>query len=94
MLLSCEDFTMPFKDNHRAQIIGQATSGSTGQPYVTDLGDGMLLLIRATKRAMFPDGTPFEGVGIKPVMEVAPTIQDLANGRDVVLEAARKTLAK
>jgi len=53
----------------------------------------MLLLIGA-KRAMFPDGTPFEGVAIKPDTEVAPTIQDLANGRDVVLEAARKTLAK
>lgn len=90
---SCEDFTMPFKDNHRALIIGQATSGSTGQPYVTDLGDGMLLLVGA-KRAMFPDGTPFEGVGIKPDMEVAPTIQDLANGRDVALDAARQALAQ
>jgi len=62
---SCEDFSMPFKDNHRALLIGQATSGSTGQPYVTDLGNGMLLLVGA-KRAIFPDGTPFEGVGIKP----------------------------
>jgi len=70
---------MPFKDNHRALLIGQATSGSTGQPYVTDLGNGMLLLVGA-KGAMFPDGTPFEGVGIKPDMEVAPTIQDLATG--------------
>lgn len=90
---SCEDFTMPFKDNHRALIIGLATSGSTGQPYVTDLGDGMLLLVGA-KRATFPDGMPFEGVGIKPDMEVAPTIQDLANGRDVVLEVARKSLSQ
>jgi hypothetical protein len=39
----------------------------------------MLLLVGA-KGAMFPDGTPFEGVGIKPDMEVAPTIQDLATG--------------
>lgn len=90
---SCEDFTMPFKDNHRAVIVGQATSGSTGQPYVTDLGDGMLLLVGA-KRAYFPDGMPFEGVGIKPDIEVAPTVQDLANGRDVVLEAARRNLAQ
>jgi carboxyl-terminal processing protease len=90
---SCEDFTMPFQDNHRALIIGQTTSGSTGQPYVTDLGNGMLLLVGA-KRAIFPDGMPFEGVGIKPDMEVAPTIDDLAKGRDVALEAARKASAR
>ena len=93
MLLSYEDFTMPFKDNHRALIIGWATLGSTSQPYVTDLGDGMLLLMGA-KRAMFADGTPYEGIAIKLDTEVAPTTQDLAKARDVVLEAARKTLAK
>ena len=37
---------------------------------------------------------PFEDVGIKPDMEVAPTIEDLAQGRDVVLEAARQTFVK
>jgi carboxyl-terminal processing protease len=53
----------------------------------------MLLLVGA-KRAIFPDGMPFEGVGIKPDVEVTPTIDDLANGKDVVLETAQKTLAQ
>ncbi len=88
---SCEDFTMPFKDNHRALIIGQTTSGSTGQPYVVEFDNGMLLLIGA-KRASFPDGMPFEGVGIKPDIEVQPTVEDLARGRDIALEAALHAL--
>jgi carboxyl-terminal processing protease len=84
---ACEDFTMPFKDNHRATLVGQNTSGSTGEPFVTDFGNGMLVLIGA-KRAAFPDGMPFEGVGIKPDIEVQPTAEDLANGRDAALATA------
>ncbi len=90
---SCEDFTMPFKDNHRALIIGQTTSGSTGQPYVVEFDNGMLLLIGA-KRASFPDGMPFEGVGIKPDVEVQLTAEDLAKGRDGALETARRALGE
>ncbi len=88
---ACEDFTMPFKDNHRAIIVGEATSGSTGQPYVAQLGDGMMVLI-GTKRAIFPDGTPFEGVGIKPDVESLPTIDDIAHGKDPALETALRVL--
>jgi carboxyl-terminal processing protease len=88
---ACEDFTMPFKDNHRAIIVGETTSGSTGQPWVTELNDGILLLI-GTKRAIFPDGMPFEGVGIKPDIECQPSIDDIGHGRDPVLEAARRAL--
>ena len=88
---ACEDFTMPFKDNHRAIIVGETTSGSTGEPWVTEFNDGMLVLI-GTKRAVFPDGTPFEGVGIKPDIECQPSIDDIGHGRDPVLEAGRRAL--
>lgn len=30
----CEDFVVPFKDNGRAEIIGEVTMGSSGQPYI------------------------------------------------------------
>ena len=89
---ACEDFVMPFKDNARAALIGEPTAGSTGQPYMLDLGHDMLVLIGA-KREMFPDGSRFEGVGIKPDFEVSPSPNDIRQGRDVVLEAARKRLA-
>ena len=90
---ACEDFTMPFKDNHRAIIVGETTSGSTGQPWVIELKDGMMALI-GTKRAIFPDGTPFEGVGIKPDVESQPSIEDIAKGGDSVLEAGRRALGE
>jgi hypothetical protein len=38
--------------------------GLSGQPYVLDLGDGMLVLVGA-KRESFPDGSRFEGVGVR-----------------------------
>jgi carboxyl-terminal processing protease len=88
---ACEDFVMPFKDNGRAIVVGETTGGSTGQPYVVELGDGMQAIV-GSKREMFPDGGRFEGVGIRPDVEVAPTAEDLRAGRDVELEAARARL--
>ena len=90
-LSACEDFVMPFKDNRRAVVAGETTGGSTGQPYMLDLGDGMQAIVGA-KREMFPDGSPFEGVGIRPDVDVSPTVDDLRGGRDAVLEAARQRL--
>jgi len=90
-LSACEDFVMPFKDNGRATLVGETTGGSTGQPYMLDLGDGMQAIVGA-KREMFPDGSPFEGVGIRPDVEVTPTVEDLRAGRDAVLDAAKRLL--
>lgn len=90
---ACEDFLMPFKDSYRALIVGETTSGSSGQPYQMDLGSGITVMIGA-KRESFPDGAPFEGVGIRPDMDVSPTVEDLRAGRDTILEAARKSLQR
>jgi carboxyl-terminal processing protease len=90
-LSACEDFVMPFKDNGRGLIVGETTGGSTGQPYVLDFGDGMQAIV-GSKREMFPDGAPFEGVGIRPDVVVAPSVEDLRAGRDAVLEMARQRL--
>ena len=89
---SCEDLVMPFKDNGRAVLIGESTAGSSGQPYVLDLGHDMIIMVGA-KREMFPDGSRFEGVGIKPDLEISPSPDDIRQDRDVVLQAARKRLA-
>ena len=88
---ACEDFVMPFSDNRRATLVGERTAGSTGQPYMLEPGHDMLVLIRA-KREMFPDGSQFESVGIKPDLVIVPTANDIRQGRDAVLNAARKSL--
>lgn len=62
---AAEDFVLPFKDNGRARILGEPTGGSSGQPLLLDLGDGMKLWVGA-KRQYLPDGSHYEGVGIQP----------------------------
>lgn len=81
---ACEDFLVPFKDNRRATLVGEASGGSTGQPYLHDFGNGMSFRV-STKREYFPDGSPFEGIGILPDVSVELTAQDLATRKDAVL---------
>jgi carboxyl-terminal processing protease len=90
---ACEDLVEPFKDNGRATLVGEATQGSAGVPYTYDFHNGMSLKI-SVKREYFPDGSEFEGVGIKPDIEVHATIDDFRNGRDAVLEKALELAAK
>lgn len=84
---ACEDFVMPLKTSGRAQIVGQATRGSTGQPYIYEFGNGMGFRVSA-KRVFLPDGSPFEGVGLKPDILIEPTSAELRAGKDSVLEKA------
>jgi carboxyl-terminal processing protease len=84
---ACEDFVLPFASSGRATLLGEATQGSTGQPYMWDFGNGMSFRVSA-KRVVMPDGSRFEGVGIVPDEEIVPTAEDLRNGRDPVLERA------
>ncbi len=90
---ACEDFILPFKDNHRATLVGQTTWGSTGQPYIHNFGNGMRVFI-GTKRVYMPDGTEIEGVGIRPDVAVATSLADVAGGRDTVLEKAIELATK
>jgi carboxyl-terminal processing protease len=86
-----EDFVIPFKDNNRATIVGETTRGSTGQPYMYQFDDRRMVIVGA-KRAYFPDGSPFEGIGIKPDIEIKPTIEDIKEGEDPVLEYVLKNI--
>jgi carboxyl-terminal processing protease len=47
-----------------------------------------MLLSLGARRVSFPDGSEFEGVGIKPDVEVDMTVQDLRTGNDPVLDKA------
>jgi len=84
---ACEDFVEPFKDSHRATIIGETPQGSSGQPFYYEFGNGMSVGIGA-KLLTFPDGSRFEGVGIAPDIELKPTVDDLSKARDPVMEKA------
>lgn len=85
---AAEDFLMLLKSNGRALIVGETTTGSTGQPMMQGFDNGIGFRV-GTVRTTMPDGSPFEGVGIKPDVHVALTREDLYEDRDpVMLRAA------
>ena len=88
---AAEDFVVAFLSMHRGKLVGQTTGGSTGNPMLMKLPGGGMAFI-CTKDDSFPDGRVFEGVGIAPDVPVSPTIADMRNGRDPVLEQAIKVL--
>jgi len=90
---ACEDFLMPFKDNGRATVVGETTGGSTGQPFIYDFGNGMMLFVSSV-REFFPDGSEFEGVGIRPDIEVPLTAEELKAGTDRALSRALEEAEK
>ncbi len=90
---ACEDFVMPLKYSGRATIIGARTFGSSGQPYIYNFGNGMSIHISSV-RMHFPDGSEFEGAGIRPDIEMDPTPAELRAGRDPVLARALELAAQ
>jgi carboxyl-terminal processing protease len=84
---ACEDLVVSLKDNGRALVLGDTTTGSTGQPVVRTFDRGMGFRVGA-RRVALPDGGPFEGVGIAPDEVIRPTPEDLRAGRDPVLSRA------
>jgi len=90
---ACEDLLEPFKESGRGTLIGETTEGTSGPGYSHDFGNGMTLGI-AIKRRYFPDGSEFEGIGIKPDIEIHSSVQDLKDGKDPVLDKAVELIEK
>lgn len=88
---AAEDFTAAFKGMERGVVMGQTTGGSTGQPLFFPLPFGGMGVV-CSKRDLMPDGTEFVGIGIKPDIEVVPTLENYLAGKDETLEAALKYL--
>jgi carboxyl-terminal processing protease len=89
---SSEDFAIELHTGGRATLVGQITSGSAGNALISSLPGGGTLRI-ATFTALIPGGEEYVGVGVAPNVEVWPTRQDLAAGRDAVLERAMELFA-
>ena len=83
---AAEDFLIPLKVQKRATLVGEATCGSSGQPLFFSIYGADVRI--CTKWDRFPDGTEFVGVGVLPDVEVSRTKEDVASGRDAVLNAA------
>lgn len=88
-----EDFAVAFEMLKRGTLIGQTTGGSTGQPLFFELPGGGSARV-TSKRDGYPNGEDWVGVGIKPNIEVKPTVQDIRQGVDPVLNKAIEVLLK
>jgi len=82
---AAEDLLIYLDPLEHITYVGEPTCGSTGQPLLIDLPGGGRARI-CTKRDTYPDGRDFVGYGIEPDVLVRPTVQDVRNRRDVVLE--------
>jgi hypothetical protein len=89
---SNESFLLMMRHGAHATLVGGVTAGSSGNPKPFDLGNGVLALIPSWEN-FFADGSPFEGRGVVPDIEVPwPPAADVAG--DPVIAAAIAALAK
>lgn len=82
-----EDFSFPFKDNGRGILIGTKTAGTNGSTLMRGFGDDIYLGIGVVQ-VIYPNGARFEGIGMRPDIEAYPTISDIKQGKDRILEKA------
>ncbi len=88
---AAEDFLI-LADNQKHMIkIGQNSFGSTGQPLMFDLPGGGSARV-CTKKDTYPDGREFVGYGVKPDIEVIPTLNDYLKKKDPALDKALEYL--
>ena len=88
---SAEQFLASLVDSGRVETVGQRTGGASANPVRFSLPGGRAARF-STANFRRNDGTPIEGMGFTPDVEVAWTAADLRQGRDVDLEAAERLL--
>lgn len=91
---SSSENALVMTDGHtHITLIGEPTSGSTGNPVEYPIIPGITCHI-CTKKDVYPDGREFVGKGIPPHIFVPETLRDLTEKTDRVLERALKYLKK
>lgn len=87
----CESYIDFMKMYKLATVIGQKTTGSTGNVLQYTL-PGNIRVMWTGMMVLNYDGSQFHGVGVVPDIEVNQTIKGLSEGRDEILEHAIKYL--
>jgi len=90
---AAEDFLISADNLKQFTKMGERSFGSTGQPFMFDM-PGLGGARVCTKKDTYPDGREFVGYGVKPDIEVKPTVQDFIDNKDPVIDAAVKYLGK
>lgn len=85
----CESYIAFMKSYQLATVIGQQTTGSTGNVLQYTL-PGNINAIWTGMLVKNHDGSQFHGIGVVPDIEVKETIKGLSEGRDEILDHALK----
>jgi C-terminal processing protease CtpA/Prc len=83
--------SMAFRSAYGAIVIGSTTSGADGNVSPFLLPGGLHTMISGIG-VFYPDKTATQRVGIKPNIEVRPTVAGIRAGRDEVLEEALRQI--
>ncbi len=81
-----------FVANKRARLFGAATAGASSQKETYTLSNGMYQVMFAVRARRGSLDRPIEGRGLEPDVPVRCKAEDLAVGKDTVLETARDYL--
>lgn len=90
---AAEDFLILADQQKHMVKMGQNSNGSTGNPIMYQLEGGIQFQI-CSKKDTYSDGREFVGYGVKPDIEVVPTVEDFIKGYDRGLQEALKYLKK
>jgi C-terminal processing protease CtpA/Prc len=85
---TCEVQAAALRADAGAVVVGQTTGGSSGAPVEVELPVSHSKVAVPTWSLVAADGQPIEGHGVVPDVEVVPTPDGLAAGRDEPLAAA------
>ncbi len=89
---AAEDFIMALRSGRgEATLVGGGTAGSSGQPLVEDLPGGGLLAV-CTIQMPWPDKVWIQGIA--PDIRIEPTIDDVVQNKDRVLEAGVELISR
>ncbi len=90
---STESFILQLKTMSTVRVVGDTTSGSSGNPAEYELPNGWKYQVSRWIEFK-PDKTTFEGVGLFPDVPVWISKEDMAANRDTILERAIELLKK
>ena len=90
---NCEIFVSVLSTAENVTLVGQRTAGAVGNPKPQMLPKSQLMIgVPSTEYAIPGTIELIEGKGVEPDVEVRPTLDDAAHGRDTVLDAVLRRL--
>jgi hypothetical protein len=87
-----ERTVMAFRTMKNVTFIGDTTNGAQGTMIGRELANGWYYSLVPQKVEMF-DGKSYEGTGLAPDVLVKNNLEDINNGKDVVLETGMNEIA-